>query len=127
MPISPDCQTRIKLTIVNTARKDRSGFGQGSATLLRGVEETGSLNMAAKRLGMAYSKAWRLIKDSEEELGMQLLDRDGARGSTLTKDGKEFLTRYDELNERIKKFASDNYRELIGSKIAGPKEEQSSE
>ena len=113
MPLSPDCQTRVKLTIVNLAKQDRSGFGQGSAALLHGVQETGSLNMAAKRLGMAYSKAWRLIKDSEEELGFTLLNRDGARGSTLTEDGLSFLERYDKLCAQVSEYASKSYTELF--------------
>ena len=113
MPLSPDCQTRVKLTIVNFAKQDRSGFGQGSAALLHGVQETGSLNMAAKRLGMAYSKAWRLIKDSEEELGVTLLNRDGARGSTLTEDGLMFLERYDELCEQVSAYATEQYDKLF--------------
>ena len=39
---------------------DKNGekfFGEGPARLLRGIEETGSLNAAAKAMGMAYTKA----------------------------------------------------------------------
>ena len=113
MSLSPDCETRIKLTIVNTSRQDRGGFGQGSAALLHGVQETGSLNMAAKQLNMAYSKAWRLIKDSEEELGIKLLNRDGARGSTLTEEGEQVLTSYDALVEELHAFASSAFDRLF--------------
>ena len=39
-------------------------FGRGIASLCIGVRDTGSLNAAAKSMGMAYSKAWRIIKDT---------------------------------------------------------------
>src|SRR5271157_5331534 len=38
-------------------------FGPGTHELLRRVDETGSLNRAAGDMGMAYSKAWRLVRE----------------------------------------------------------------
>ena len=115
MELTPGCETRIKLTIVNASKELRGGFGHGSAALLHGVQETGSLNAAAKRLGMAYSKAWRLIKDAEEELGIKLLLRDGARGSTLTAEGLEFLTSYDALLQELHEHANKQFARLFGA------------
>ena len=66
-------------------------FGYGITLLLAGVEEEHSLNRAAKRMGMAYSKAWRIVREAETQLGYDLLERDGARGSTLTDKGKRAL------------------------------------
>ena len=74
----------IRLSIMNPDAESGSLFGRGIASLCLGVRETGSLNAAAKGMGMAYSKAWRIIKDTEETLDVQLLLRDGAHGSTLT-------------------------------------------
>ena len=74
----------IRLSIMNPDAESGSLFGRGIASLCLGVRETGSLNAAAKGMGMAYSKAWRIIKDTEAALDLQLLNRDGAHGSDLT-------------------------------------------
>ena len=48
------------------SKDDGKYFGPGVAMLIEGVKRTGSLSSAAKEIGMAYSKAWRIIKRSEE-------------------------------------------------------------
>ena len=35
-------------------------FGKGVAQLLRLIDKEGSLNAAAKKMGIAYSKAWKI-------------------------------------------------------------------
>ena len=37
-------------------------FGEGPCRLLHGVEETGSLRAAAQSMGMAYTKALKLVR-----------------------------------------------------------------
>ncbi|MBR2783957.1 MAG: LysR family transcriptional regulator [Firmicutes bacterium] len=88
---------KTRITIRNEEHSAGHGFGRGIELLLTGIEQHGSLNRAAKELGMAYSKAWRIIRQAEEELGVQLIDRDGAHGSTQTEDGATFLARYREM------------------------------
>ena len=73
----------IRLSIKNPNSESGSVFGRGIADLCLGVREKGSLNAAAKSIGMAYSKAWRIIKETEAALEIQLLNRDGAHGSSL--------------------------------------------
>ena len=74
-------------------------FGEGPCRLLKALEETGSLRAAALSMGMAYSKALKLVKNAEAALGFPLTMRntggkDGG-GSTLTPQGKEWLRRYE--------------------------------
>lgn len=69
--------TTVRLTVANPSSENKSAFGPGIAKLCLGVREMGSLNAAAKGMRMAYSKAWRIIKDTEETLDVQLLLRDG--------------------------------------------------
>ena len=103
----------IRLSIVNPKSESNSAFGHGIASLCQGVRDLGSLNAAAKSMGMAYSKAWRIIKDTEEALGFQLLDRDGAHGSTLTKDGEKLLDTYLTLQEAIQKQTEEELTEAL--------------
>ena len=92
----------VRLSIANSADDSGSLFGPGVASLCLGVRERGSLNAAAKDMRMAYSKAWRIVKETEASLGMQLLNRDGAHGSTLTEDGDKLLDTYLAIEKRLK-------------------------
>ena len=103
----------IRLSIASPESDSNSVFGRGIADLCLGVRETGSLNAAAKRMGMAYSKAWRIIKETEAALGVQLLNRDGAHGSTLTEEGNKILDAYAALNSRIETIAEKELRDLL--------------
>jgi molybdate transport system regulatory protein len=56
-------------------------FGTGICELLKRVEATGSLRCAASDMGMAYSKAWQIVRRAEEHLGLKLMTRHtGGRG-----------------------------------------------
>ena len=90
-----------RITVNGTDRELPGTFGYGCVLLLEGVEVERSLNRAAKRLGMAYSKAWRLVKEAEGQLGVELLDRDGARGSTLTPEGRRAIEGYRTLQAEV--------------------------
>ena len=87
-------------------------FGPGIAELLRNVEKEGSLQGAAQSMNMAYSKAWRIIKDTEETLDVQLLLRDGAHGSTLTEDGNRLLDAYLAIEEHLSAEADRLFKEM---------------
>lgn len=74
-------------------------FGEGPLRLLRSVEKTGSVRAAAREMEMAYSKASKLIRQAEENLGFPLTSRtaggkDGG-GSKLTPEGKRWLSQYE--------------------------------
>ena len=103
----------VKLTINRPGAEVDSAFGPGVAALCRGVRETGSLNAAAKSMGMAYSKAWRIVKDTEAALGVQMLVRDGARGSYLTEEGAKLLDSYDQLSKVMQELSGQKFQELV--------------
>ena len=87
----------IRLSIMNPDAESGSLFGRGIASLCLGVRETGSLNAAAKGMGMAYSKAWKILRRIESYMGFQLVFRQVGRGcgSSLTEKGIDLLNRYD--------------------------------
>lgn len=97
----------IRLSIMNPDAESGSLFGRGIASLCLGVRETGSLNAAPRAMGMAYSKAWRIIKDTEAALDLQLLNRDGAHGSDLTEAGNKLLDTYLAIEEKLQKEAEE--------------------
>ena len=103
----------IRLSIKNPESDSGSVFGRGIADLCLGVRETGSLNAAAKGMGMAYSKAWRIIKETEAALGIQLLNRDGAHGSQLTEAGDRILDAYLAIEKKLQKQAEEEFARLM--------------
>ena len=103
----------IRLSITNPASESGSVFGRGIANLCLGVREAGSLNAAAKGMGMAYSKAWRIIKETEAALGIQLLNRDGAHGSTLTEEGDALLDAYISIDAQLQEDAEKAFKTIL--------------
>ena len=85
-------------------------FGRGIAQLLYGVKKYHSLNMAAKHLGMAYSKAWRIMRDAEDSLGIELIERLGNSGSSLSEEGGRVLKIYEEAESAAEKAAEEVLR-----------------
>lgn len=86
-----------KITFLN--HSGEKFFGEGPASLLKGIEEYGSLRSAAMSMDMAYTKALKLMKNAEAALGFSLTNRstggkDGG-GSILTPEGKAWLIRYE--------------------------------
>lgn len=78
---------------------DGKAFGTGPYNVLYSIDKYGSLNEAAKKLNMSYTKAWKLINMVEERLGFKIIERhiggnDGG-GSYLTIEAKEFMKKYE--------------------------------
>jgi molybdate transport system regulatory protein len=99
-------------------------FGDGPYELLKGVEKTASLHKVANQMGMAYSKAWKLIRTMEQRLGFILLDRKvGGRsggGSRITPQAKELMLSYGkfrgEAEEAIERIFQNHFSSLNKSR-----------
>lgn len=93
-------------------------FGEGPYRLLLAVETEGSLRAAAASMGMAYTKALRLVRHAEQALGFALTQRttggrDGG-GSRLTPQGKEFLDQYAAYREQCSQACRGIYCQVFG-------------
>ena len=90
---------------VRLASADNIFFGSGKARLMETIERTGSLQEACKEMGLSYSKGSHMIKNTERQLGIKLVERwaggSGGGGSRLTGEGKYLLRRYQELCRRV--------------------------
>lgn len=111
-----EAQVRLSIANPNPKGETKSLFGHGIAELCMGVRTTGSLNAAAKSMHMAYSKAWRIIKSTEDALGFDLLERDGARGSTLTHNANTLLDAYYAIDKVLQDAAQKEYLKAIADK-----------
>ena len=94
---------------------EERNFGPGVAGLMQLVRERGSLSAACQEMHMAYSKAWRIVNEAEGQLGCKLIERDGARGSTLTPAGERAIAVYEELQTDINNVIATKADALIAS------------
>ena len=90
-------EIRLKSSHWIVDKKNRIVMGEGRMLILDRIEATGSINQAAKSLGMSYKTAWSKIKSTETHLKIKLLDTDRNLGSRLTKEGKKLLEDYRKL------------------------------
>lgn len=88
---------------------DAKCFGPGVAQLLHAVQQFHSLRAAALSMDMAYSKAWTIVKNSENALGFPLLTSTtggkGGGGAALTPRCVQLLDAYDSFCKRLQNAA----------------------
>ena len=92
-------------------------FGPGVAALLNRIHDHHSLRAAAMSIGMAYSKAWTILKIAQLSLGLKLLDSTtGGKhggGATLTPEGEKLLDAYDSYCIRLRAYAQELFDETF--------------
>lgn len=99
-------------------------FGDGPYELLKKVDETHSLHHAAKEMGMAYSKAWRLIRTLEERLRFPLLERkvggQSGGGSLVTRQGRNLLNQYEGFRRDVNIHLGKIFRKHFRTSVVNP-------
>jgi molybdate transport system regulatory protein len=78
-------------------------IGEGRQRILELVEQTGSINQAAKLMKMSYRGVWGKIKATERHLNKKIVFTERRHGSRLTEDGKKLLMNYTRLKEDCQK------------------------
>jgi molybdate transport system regulatory protein len=90
-------------------------MGEGKYRILEEVNRWGSINKAAKNLGISYRKAWSWINSMESRLNLKLVDRQkgGRNGgkAVLTKEAEELMVKYKELVMGLNEFIDKRFRE----------------
>ena len=96
---------RVKLTLCT----DDRFFGPGVCELLERIRETGSIQAAAARMKLSYTKAWKILNRAEQELDTNLITRvSGGRNggsSTLTEKGEEMVRAFREMEAKLGAYA----------------------
>ena len=94
-------------------------FGVGIRELLIRVESTGSLRQAASDMGLAYSKAWHIVRRAEEHLGFKLLERQvggaGGGGSTVSSEGRWLVGAFGSLLDEADALLDELYAKHFGN------------
>ena len=106
---------RLAVTLRLLDGEGQRRFGPGIAALLEEVREKRSLRAAAGAMGMAYSKAWRIVRSAEGAFGCKLLcstigGRHGG-GAVLTAEAEALLAAYQALRDEVSAYAQERFRE----------------
>lgn len=112
-------QKQLHYSITIRVYGEEKCFGPGIAELLERVERTKSLRKATIEMDMAYSKAWKIVKIAEENLGFPLLETStggkGGGGAQLTEAGKRFLVSFRQFENAVRGYADEAFLEIMGS------------
>jgi len=96
--------TRLKIG------NEKPFFSTGPMELMEKIESYSSLKKATEAMGMSYTKALRIIRDVEREMGFPIVvsvKGGNERGSTkLTEKGKQVLTVYKEIYDDVSEYAN---------------------
>lgn len=96
---------------------DDKCFGPGVAELLHRVQKESSLRAAAMSMGMAYSKAWSVIRNSEAALGFKLLvSTTGGKhggGAILSPEAEKLLAAYEEYRRLLRQYAEEAFTQFF--------------
>lgn len=112
-------QNALRYSITIRVYGEEKCFGPGIAELLERVERTRSLRKATIEMDMAYSKAWKIVKTAEKNLGFPLLETAtggaGGGGARLTEQGRQFLHAFRSFEEAVRGYADEAFLEIMGS------------
>lgn len=91
-------------------------MGPGKARLLEWLEETQSINQAARHMGMTYARVWGILEELNEGFTSPLVHSTaGGRhggGTELTGTGREVLRLYRLVEEKAAAAAADELQAL---------------
>lgn len=77
-------------------------ISEGRVQLLKLIDETGSLNKAAKAMNLSYQKAWKLVDASNKASNHPLVETqvggNKGGGTVLTPYGKSLITTFESIN-----------------------------
>jgi molybdate transport system regulatory protein len=90
-------------------------FGLGRLKLLEKIQSGRSLKGAAESLGMSYRAAWGKIKNTEDVLGVALIEKKAGKriGYRLTEDGIALMACFNRWFKDVERYALKRARRLL--------------
>jgi molybdate transport system regulatory protein len=118
----------IKTLLQNTSNYQISGMirivgpdepflGPGRIELLERIAATGSINKAAKEMGMSYKKAWLMVQSLNRQASTPLIvtqtGGEQGGGAQLSAEARELIKAYQDLRSRFEAFLAQETQSLL--------------
>lgn len=91
-------------------------WGPGPVELLEHIEATGSINQAAKEMGMSYKKAWEIVNRlnamTTSPLVITATGGEKGGGSSISPEAKQMIAYHHHLRERFQALLEEETRRL---------------
>jgi molybdate transport system regulatory protein len=91
-------------------------FGPGPVELMQYIEATGSINQAARKMGMSYKKAWEIVNRlntmSTTPLVVTATGGEKGGGSSISAEAKQMIHFHQQLRERFQHFLEQETKRL---------------
>lgn len=92
-------------------------LGDGRERLLRLIDELGSINAAARRMGLTYRRAWGYVQAMEDKLATPLVLREkggvGGGSSALTPEARMLLDKFERLRQGLNQIIDEKFAEIF--------------
>jgi len=102
---------KIKIEI-----NDNFIIGPGKVSLLESIITNGSISSAAKKMGMSYRKAWKLVKEINDASSTKIIITNtggkGIGGTKISDDGLLFIKAFRSIEHKTLKAAIDEQQYL---------------
>ena len=96
-------RNRIWITL-----NDQSFLGNGRVLLLENIEREGSINKAAKAMGMSYKRAWQMVEAinglANEPIVVRSVGGHGGGGTRLTEKGTKIVSEFKRIDNLCKEL-----------------------
>lgn len=98
---------RIRARFWVMGKKD-GYLGIGRIQLLENIQQYGSINRAAKEMGMSYKKAWKLIEELNQMSTAPLVVKSqggkAGGGTCLTEEGLRMVGKFRQIEKELIEF-----------------------
>lgn len=96
-------RARSVLPRIRILRGTDIALGPGKMELLALIRQTGSINQAARRMGMSYMRAWSLVQTMnrcfKQPLVLVARGGEGGGGAELTETGGKVVALYQQMEQ----------------------------
>ncbi|GHV28316.1 hypothetical protein AGMMS4952_11660 [Spirochaetia bacterium] len=104
----------LKVSLITKTEKGEPFCGPGMIKLLLEIEQNGNVRNACEKMGMSYTKGWKLLGRLERWLGFSVVARQqGGKGggeAHLTGEGTAFLEKHRAFVKECEAAVEDIFR-----------------
>ncbi len=97
--------------------KDDKLMGPGRIELLEKIQETGSINQAAKLMQMSYKKAWELVNSmNNQTIKPLVITKTGGKeggGATITDEAKCLITLFKTAQQCFDEYLAEETKKIL--------------